>query len=73
MFFRCRARRRFFKFLLILLGIRILTHGNQLTDTEREEYRAKAKKFRRKIRDAFTVWDEDEPNDSNGVESGENV
>lgn len=60
MFFRCRARRRFFRFLLMLLGIRILTQNNHMTDAEREAYKTKAKTFRKKMREAFEVWDTDE-------------
>jgi hypothetical protein len=70
MFFRCRARNHFLKLILMLFGVRLLTQ-NRLSESEREDYKSKAKVFRRKLRDAFAVWDDDEQD--NDVSSGENA
>jgi hypothetical protein len=70
MFFRCRARSHFLKFLLMLLGIRLLAQ-RRLSESEREEYRGKAKTFRRKLRDAFAVWDDEEQEQN--TSQGENA
>ena len=49
---------------MFLLGFKFIVR-ERLSDAEREEYKTKAKAFRRKMRDAFAVWDEEENKTSN--------
>lgn len=58
MFFRYRRRFSLFTFLMFLIGIKTLKK-ERMSDEEREEYRMKRKLFRRKMREACAVWDED--------------
>lgn len=59
MFFRYRRRPSLFGLLMFLLGFKFIVKEH-LTESERAEYRTKGKAFRRKMREAFAVWDEDE-------------
>lgn len=58
MFF-CRRRRSIWSVLLLLLGFRWIKK-ERMTEDERNEYRAKARLFRTKLREAYAVWDTDE-------------
>ncbi len=53
--------------LLLLCGIRLFAR-KQLSDTEKEAFRTKAKRFRSKLRDALAVWDDEEPTVSSSRE-----
>lgn len=59
MFFRYRRRPSLFGLLMFLLGFKFVVR-ERLSESEREEYKTKAKAFRRKMREAWAVWDEDE-------------
>lgn len=62
MFFRRRRHSGFLvRMLLILLGLRWLSHksGHDCDETVRKERRLRAKVFRRKLREAFAVWDDE--------------
>lgn len=63
MFFRCRRRFSLLTLLMFIFGLKTVK-AERLSDEEREEYRAKRKRFRRKIRDAFAVWDDDDEDDA---------
>ncbi|WDL97916.1 hypothetical protein [Alicyclobacillus sp. ALC3] len=61
MFFRRRRHCGLFQLLLLLLGVKAVTHSRpHLTDEGRQEYRAKARRFRTKMREAYAVWDDEE-------------
>ncbi len=71
MFFRRRRHCGLFQLLLLLLGVKAVTRSRpHLTDEERREYRAKARRFRTKMREAYAVWDDDEADseESTGTE-----
>jgi|GEM_PF-3303432 len=63
MFFRHRhLRPSLFQLILLLLGIKCCCgkregHGDEKS---REEFKAKAKEFRAKMKEAFSVWKEEE-------------
>jgi len=63
--FRRHRRPSLLNLILALLGIRFLVRecreaccGERM---DREEYRAKMKRFRHKMREALAVWKEEEP------------
>lgn len=58
MFFRWRPGGGLFRLLLLLLGIKVI-RNSRLSEEERAAVRAKARKFRSKMREACAVWDED--------------
>lgn len=62
MFFRRRRRYTLFRVLLALFGLRFMAGARLegLSAEEREHLRDKRRRFRRKIRDAFDVWDEED-------------
>jgi hypothetical protein len=59
MFFRCRRRFSLLTLLMFIFGLKTV-RAERLSDEERDEYRTKRKRFRRKIRDAFAVWDDED-------------
>lgn len=66
MFFGCRRRLSLFTFLLMLFGFKKLAKS-ELTEAQRAEYRTKARNFRKKMREAFAVWDEDEQDETPSI------
>jgi hypothetical protein len=63
MFFRCRRPNFLLTWIFLLFGFKIAAK-DRLSEEERTEYRNKAKRFRKKFRDALAVWDdEDESSD----------
>jgi|GEM_PF-3699975 len=64
MFFRrCRRRYSFLTLLLLLFGLKRLK-AQRLSEEERIEYKEKSKLFRSKLRDAFSVWNEEKTEDT---------
>lgn len=63
MFFRCRRCRFLARMLMFILGIKWLTN-RQYSAEDREVYRARARKFRQKLREAAAVWDDESPEHS---------
>jgi cadmium resistance protein CadD (predicted permease) len=63
MFFaRRRHHHSLLELILVLLGIKCLCRKDrgQGSEASKEEFRSKARLFRSKVREAFTVWDRDE-------------
>lgn len=62
MLFPCRRRCSLFRLLLAFLGLRVIADARleKLTAEEREQLRNKRRRFRKKIREAFAVWDEED-------------
>lgn len=58
MFFRRRNRFSLLTLLLVFFGLKHLK-AERLSDEEKEEFKAKRKLFRTKVREACAVWDED--------------
>ena len=63
MFFRCRRCGFLARILMFILGIKWLTN-RQYSAEDREVYRARARKFRQKLREAAAVWDDEPPEQS---------
>lgn len=59
MFFHSRRRPSLLPLLMLLFGFKFLSK-ERMSESERDEYKEKRKTFRRKMREAFAVWDEDE-------------
>ncbi len=68
MFFRCRRRNSLFQLLFLLLGLKAVSRS-RWTEEERKAYRAKAKKFRGKLREAYAIWDDENENDNQEPET----
>jgi hypothetical protein len=58
MFFRYRRRFPLLTLLLVLFGVKTLKK-ERMSDEDREVFREKRKAFRRKLREAFAVFDDD--------------
>ncbi|MHB1627104.1 MAG: hypothetical protein ACYCVB_01825 [Bacilli bacterium] len=58
MFFRCRRRGFLIKMLMIMLGIKWFTSRDSGSE-DRAAYRARARAFRQKLREAAAVWDDE--------------
>lgn len=72
MFFR-RRHCSLVRLLLLMLGIKVIARSSDrsyYSDEERQAYRAKARKFRSKMREAWRVWDEDE-GDAEGTDASD--
>lgn len=72
MFFRRRRHYGLLHLLLLLFGVKAVTRSH-MTEEERREYRAKARRFRSKMREACAVWDEDaaDAGESTGAEESQ--
>ncbi len=58
MFYRRLGGGFMMKLLLLLVGIRLFDRHSR-SDCDRSDFRARRRAFRRKIREAFDVWDDD--------------
>lgn len=63
MWFRRRYRTPWWMVLLAVLGVRSLWVRSEMSAEQREAYRAKRRRFGEKIREAFEVFEEPEPNE----------
>jgi hypothetical protein len=63
MWFRRRYRTPWWIVLLAALGVRSLWVRSEMSSEQREAYRAKRRRFREKIREAFDVFKEPEPDE----------
>ena len=70
MFVRSRRRSPFFALFLFLFGIKAFKR-ERMSDAERAEYKAKARSFRKKMHEAFSVWDEEGIESTSGSEESE--
>jgi hypothetical protein len=70
MFFRHRRRFPLLTLLLFFIGIKSVKK-ERMSDEDRAAYREKRKAFRRKMREAFAVWDDedDESQDNTDTET----
>lgn len=58
--FHRRSCHPFLKIILVLFGVKWLKENKPIDEATKKEWKAKRKLFRRKIQEAFSVWDDDE-------------